>query len=95
MSEIFNTTFFYITLCAILNIYVYTLVYQKLSSINHKLLSKDYIHILIASMLVTFNNLNNRSVTLASVISSIIILVLLKKQMYQMILVSFCYERRI
>lgn len=78
MSEIFNMTFLYITLCAFLNIYVYTIVYQKISNIKHKLLFKDYIHTLIASMLVTFNNLNNSSVTLASVISSIIILILLK-----------------
>ncbi len=79
MSEIFNMTFLYITLCAFLNIYVYILVYKKLSNkTKFRFTLENSFYFLITTCLVTLNNLNNTVYITTPLVSAFIIFIMLK-----------------
>lgn len=79
MSEIFNMTFLYITLCVFLNIYVYILVYKKLSkNTNFRFNFKNMVYFLITTCLVTLNNLNNTVYITTPLVSALLIFLMLK-----------------
>lgn len=79
MSEIFNMTFLYITLCVFLNIYVYILVYKKLSkNTNFRFTFKNMVYFLITTCLVTLNNLNNTVYITTPLVSALLIFLMLK-----------------
>lgn len=79
MSEIFNMTFLYITLCAFLNIYVYILVYKKLSKkTKFRFTLENSFYFLITTCLVTLNNLNNTVYITTPLVSALLIFLMLK-----------------
>lgn len=46
-------------LSAIISVYIYVLIYNRISNLNKKLITVNYIEILISAFLIAFNNLYN------------------------------------
>ena len=79
MSEIFNFNFIYYSVCAFLNIYVYILVYKKLSNnTNFKFNLPNILYMILCIFLVIINNLKNTIYLITPLVSAFIIFIMLK-----------------
>lgn len=79
MSEIFNFNFIYYSVCTFLNIYVYILVYKKLSNnTNFKFNLPNILYMILCIFLVIINNLKNTIYLITPLVSAFIIFIMLK-----------------